>query len=637
TQLSGVSPTNAAGGFFSEVTSGGAGGGLTVNTGQLVVEGGAIVSTAVTSRTAQGAGGNLTVNAAESVVVRGQSPAGRLLSSLTTATSGLGGAGNLTINTGRFTLEEGATVTTIVNSTGIGNGGNLTIKATDRVIIQGLSPTSGIATTLSAGTFGPGNAGDLTIHTRQLVVQDGAQISTSTRQGAGRGGNLTVNASESVILDRSTSTIRSGLFSQANSFATRDAGTITVNTHDLFMAGGAWISTANQGSGQGGNIFIHADHVQLTGTFLLPDGTAGQPTLITTDTIATGNAGNLMLSARMLEISGGAQVSASALGLGDGGELRVVAGTITLRGTSVDGTLPSGLFAASGIAGVPFEASGSGGNLIVVADRIRVENRAQIAVSGLQTGQAGNLSLTARTISLDSQGSITAATNSGEGGNIELNVSQILALRRNSGISATAGGTGNGGNITISNPFVLGVASEDTDIIANAFEGRGGKIQIATPGIFGLQNRPRLSPGSDITASSEFGVSGIVQIQFLELDPTRVLTELPVNLVDSAKQIAQSCADQQQSNRFIVTGRGGLSPDPTEAINQTGVWLGNAGENGERNLATASETASETSLSPIVEATRWVRDREGGVTLVADGEANPAGLNAPSCTVGTVP
>ncbi|MDX2096375.1 MAG: filamentous hemagglutinin N-terminal domain-containing protein, partial [Leptolyngbyaceae cyanobacterium bins.59] len=47
TQLSGVSPTNAAGGFFSEVTSGGAGGGLTVNTGQLVVEGGAIVSTAV--------------------------------------------------------------------------------------------------------------------------------------------------------------------------------------------------------------------------------------------------------------------------------------------------------------------------------------------------------------------------------------------------------------------------------------------------------------------------------------------------------------------------------------------------------------------------------------------------------------
>ena len=52
--------------------------------------------------------------------------------------------------------------------------------------------------------------------------------------------------------------------------------------------------------------------------------------------------------------------------------------------------------------------------------------------------------------------------------------------------------------------------NENSDITANAFQGDGGKINITTNAIFGLEYQPQLTPKSDITASSQFGLSGQV-------------------------------------------------------------------------------------------------------------------------------
>lgn len=102
-------------------------------------------------------------------------------------------------------------------------------------------------------------------------------------------------------------------------------------------------------------------------------------------------------------------------------------------------------------------------------------------------------------------------------------------MRRDSQISAESGGKGNGGNITINAPFIIGL--ENSDIIANAVQGNGGNINITTEGIFGLEFRDRLTPENDITASSKFGVNGMVQINNIGIDPSSGLVELPVNLV----------------------------------------------------------------------------------------------------------
>ena len=63
------------------------------------------------------------------------------------------------------------------------------------------------------------------------------------------------------------------------------------------------------------------------------------------------------------------------------------------------------------------------------------------------------------------------------------------------------------------------VALENSDIIANAVRGDGGNIQINTQGILGTALRESLTPESDITASSQFGVSGVTEITSVQVDP----------------------------------------------------------------------------------------------------------------------
>ena len=126
-----------------------------------------------------------------------------------------------------------------------------------------------------------------------------------------------------------------------------------------------------------------------------------------------------------------------------------------------------------------------------------VRDRATIAGSSLNPVSdalgAGNLQITAQSIRLDNLAKLQAAATSGQGGDITLQVQDLLLLRRNSEISTTAGiagAGGNGGNITIDNtPFIVAVPFENSDIKANAYIGQGGKVTINAQGIFGLAQR----------------------------------------------------------------------------------------------------------------------------------------------------
>ncbi|PAX52392.1 S-layer family protein [Brunnivagina elsteri] len=139
-------------------------------------------------------------------------------------------------------------------------------------------------------------------------------------------------------------------------------------------------------------------------------------------------------------------------------------------------------------------------------------------------------------------------------------------LRRGSVVSATAGEAGNGGNVNINSKFIIAIPKEDSDIIANAFEGNGGRVQINTQGIFGTEFRSQETNQSDITASSKFGVSGIVTIE--SPDNSSIpnnLGKLPQKAIDTDALIANSCIarrNQQQNGSFFITGSGGLPLRP---------------------------------------------------------------------------
>jgi large exoprotein involved in heme utilization and adhesion len=199
-----------------------------------------------------------------------------------------------------------------------------------------------------------------------------------------------------------------------------------------------------------------------------------------------------------------------------------------------------------------------------------------------------------------------------------LNLSEFLHLSDRSVLNAEAGDTGHGGNISINAPFFIG--SGKSDSIANAVRGRGGNINITTNSILGLDFRNQLTPNNDITASSEFGVNGTVQITTPDVNPNFGLVELPVNLVDSSQLIATGCANTNDSS-FVATERGGIPQNLTQDIRNDRPW------SDARDISLYRKTGEVTpqiSSSPetLVQATSCHRNALGKIELVADDKSS---------------
>ncbi|MCC5622865.1 S-layer family protein, partial [Nostoc sp. CHAB 5715] len=473
-----------------------------------------------------------------------------------------------------------------------GGGGTLSVAA-DSIQLIGTSQMG--ASGLFVGTEATGNAGNLNIETGQLTVQDGAQVSANTRS-QGAGGTLSVTA-DSIQLIGTSQMGASGLF--VGTEATGNAGNLNIETGKLIVQDGAQVSANTRSQGAGGTLSVTADSIQLIGTSQM--GSSG----LFVGTEATGNAGNLNIETGQLIVQDGAQVSAS---------------------TSK-------------------ESTGEGGSIIVNTGELNVLNNADITVSSQGTNKAGDLEITARSIKLDDQGKLIGQANSGDGGNITLNLQDLLLLRRESEISTSAGADtegagGNGGNITINVPdgFIVAQPNENSDITANAYDGKGGIVKINATKIFGIaplttedlkklrptDSDPRELQTNDITAISQTrpDLSGIVEINTLDVDPSQGLINLPAVPVDT--QVAQACQARTAQNQssFTITGRGGLPPNPRtepltpDAVQLDWVTLNSKGEN--RVNTNVSNQANSSSPTPIVEAQGWVINAKGEVVLTAD-------------------
>jgi large exoprotein involved in heme utilization and adhesion len=277
-------------------------------------------------------------------------------------------------------------------------------------------------------------------------------------------------------------------------------------------------------------------------------------------------------------------------------------------------------------------SGGTAGNLTIETQQMSVSDGSQVAVSS-PGGQAGNLTITANSLTLN-QGTLTAetGTSGAEGGaNITLSGLELLLMGNESLIDANALGKANGGNITIDSQFIVAtspVGSQGSDIVANAVEGNGGRVNITTQGIFGIEYQVSRTPENDITASSDYGVAGEVTISRPDVDPSRGLAELPTDLVDAEGQIDRRCTaggKEPERNRFTVTGRGGLPPNPNETLqNQTVVtnWIEfddkESLESSERTEVETNANLSRVTQKAIVEAQGWVIGANGQVTLTAN-------------------
>jgi large exoprotein involved in heme utilization and adhesion len=591
------------------------------------------------------------------------------LSSRSYITSGVnsrgeGEGGDIQIDAESLFLTGDAVLSTSTN--GQGNAGNIQINASDSVSISGVrlgsSPSSYSGLFTTAENIAIGHGGDISVTTGTLTVSDRARLNARTNNAfpsgnitlnvnslevtsggqlvtttfsSGEAGNITVNAADSITLSGSDPTYLnrpsqfypatpvSGLFSNTNPDSTGNGGTIEVNTTYLTISDGAGIGIDSSGRGSAGSLLS----VNARNAVALDNGFISSRL----ESEAVGQGGAISLEAGSLSVSNGAQLQASTAGRGNAGNVNIdVRDTITLTGVNSDG-LPSGVFSV-----VESTATGIGGNIDIRAEQLVVQERAEVSVSSEGSGDAGNLRVTSGNLRLDNQGVLRATTSSGEGGNIELREQDLILMRRNSEISTEAGGTGNGGNITIDADFIVAVPSENSDIIARAVEGNGGNIRITTQGIYGLEYRPRETLQSDITASSEFGVDGVVELNTPDVDASRGLATLPVEPTEP--EVVQSCQPGRSSEQseFVVTGRGGLPPDSQESLRteEAVVDLVTLDSEIEKRSASVNwATPTPSTATPVVEATRWIIGSNGEVVLTAS--APTVTLYSPGLTPAT--
>jgi filamentous hemagglutinin family protein len=622
-------------GLFASAQSGSIGdaGDLTINTPNLFIRDGAQVATGTFGA---GKAGNLTVNAFEKVELIDREVRA-LLTGLSSSSEigSTGDAGDLTINTPNLLVQDRAQIAT--STSGSGKGGNLIVNASKRVQLGGI-------VTASAEPFSTGNAGNLTINTPDLLVRDGGRMLAATA-GTGKGGNLSVNASGSVqvIGTSADGLLSSGLGTSAESDATGNAGDLTINTPDLLVRDGAQVGAGTFGAGDGGKLTVNASNsVQIIGESA--DGLLTSGLYASAQRNSTGNAGNLTINTQDLIVRDGAVVSAETFAVGKGGNLTVNASkNVELVGTSVDSSVFSSLRSAANQG-----SSGDAGDLKVNTQNLLVSKGAGVFVDSQGTGNAGIMTINSDRIRLDNKASLNANTRSPnknpnkEQATINLNTNALI-LRRNSNITTNATGQNViGGNINI-NADVL-AAFENSDISANSTDFRGGRVKIVSQGIFGTQPRNFPTAESDITATGASPtLSGTTEINTPDVDPTKGILELPNNVVDATTQLSQLCPRgydvvRKPLGEFIITGHDALPLSPLDPLQGTArIPLATLDDGGKVERERIQERQENKSFSTpqIIEAQGLVKTSDGGIYLVANAaNVTPSSGSAiPKCPI----
>ncbi|WP_442941283.1 two-partner secretion domain-containing protein [Nostoc sp.] len=521
--------------------------------------------------------------------------------------------GSIQLQGKQVSLRDGSLV--LIQNRSNQAAGDITVNATESLQIIGKSPNFTASSALVNETVARGAGGNIVISAPQFLIDQGGFVLSRTYSSA-PAGNIVVNASQMVVngfAANDSDGFRSGSLLLASSNGSGKGGNVDITTHNLSILSGSRVSASPISSGVGGDVTVTADSIQIDG------GTRTTNTSLSTTASGTANAGDLTLNTRTLSVQSGGVVSVSSFRSGNSGSLTVNAS----ESIEVNGTRQT-LIGASVLAFFNPNTLANAGRITLNTPVLTVRKAGIVLIDNRGLGNAGSLTVNAERLQLDAGGSILASTRSGNGGNINLQLQKLLILRHGSNITTTAGGNGNAGNILINSPIILGL--ENSDIIANAFQGKGGNINITTQGLFGLKYRDRLTSENDITASSQFGLNGNVQITSPDVDPNSGLVELPANVTDPSQQIATGCASNQGS-QFVATGRGGIPPNPLQQVGSDvydGLRLRTWDD--VRDISAYRKTGDVTAQIPpssevLVQATSWRRNADGKVELIADKSA----------------
>ena len=523
---------------------------------------------------ARGNGGDVNINATEDVSFINESGFTFVITQL--AAESIGSAGDINISAGSFTANP--TLLILADTQGTGDAGNINISAEKTIALNSTQVQS------QAINDAVGDAGDISITTGDsFIVDDGSLILADT-QAVGDGGNITITAGDRIVLQGLSeagfpSQFVAGL-SRPNSQGT--GGIIEINAGELTLDDVAFITSNSvpDSVGEAGNIIINVDRLQLQ-----------ENSLINTFTGNKEPGGEIAIDAQNIELIKGGKILAATDSGGDGGNINLNVTEGIAIDNSVEATAPfieipeSPLLnelqsAPSGIyADATENATGNSGNIVIGANsngipqEVNLIDDGQIVVSSEGAGSGGNIFINSQNLKLESNANISAATVFGRGGEVTLSIGDSLTLRDNSTISARAFAEADGGNLAIDTNLIFAFPNQNNDIIANAQQGSGGNIDLTAESIIGIQERSSNPPNNtnDLDVSSELSIDGTVTINNPDVDPTAGIVELPTVPIDAEAILAQDLCkveneDIAGGSSFIVTGKGGLTPTSAESL-----------------------------------------------------------------------
>ena len=230
------------------------------------------------------------------------------------------------------------------------------------------------------------------------------------------------------------------------------------------------------------------------------------------------------------------------------------AGNITFNATTLSADQGSKI--SSGTSG-----EGRGGSIMITTGQsVALNHGSSITASSTGQGNAGDITINAGRQFTSTDSSVTTEAAQASGGNITVLATDMVRLT-NSQLNASVQGSSTtvGGNIVIDPQAVI---LQNSQIVANATQGQGGNISITTQSFLA-------DATSVIDASSQFGISGTVNIQSPTSQMAGRLVALPNNTLISTPLLSQRCAaltSSGQFSSFVVAGRYGVPPEP-------GGWL----------------------------------------------------------------
>ncbi|MDJ0619230.1 MAG: filamentous hemagglutinin N-terminal domain-containing protein, partial [Calothrix sp. MO_192.B10] len=445
------------------------------------------------SSSAKGNAGTISVTVDDSINI-----ANRSFISSSLFNEGEGDAGDINIRGRSLSLTEGAEINS--NTFGKGDAGAISLTVDDSI---NLANGSQIRSAVELG--GEGIAGDINIRGRSLSLTEGAEIDSST-SGKGNAGTISVTVDDSINIAN-----RSVISSIVDAGGRGIGGNINLTGRSLTATDGSQIGTSvvrarnNQppGIGKAGDIDINmTDFINISGI-----GETGFSSALLASvergTTATESqaAGDITVTTGDFRIADGAIIQASTANAGDGGKITINAKNFTATN-------------GAQIVTDTFNSGRAGDIKLNVSDRITIAGiNSGIFANTNSTGDGGNIDIDPKTVEILDGAKISAdSQGTGKPGNINIVSDELLLLRRGGTISTNSTQDTDGGNITINTGVLVALPNENSDITSNAVQGTGGRINITAQGIFGIVPRDSLTNLSDITANSEFGISGTISI-----------------------------------------------------------------------------------------------------------------------------